>query len=390
MKATLNTADLKAYLKAAKPFVSNKVIPILETVQVLAMDGAIKLTVTDLDNYLIHVIPAADVIQGYCCIPFADLLNFVNSYQDRFITIEGMDNDMVNIGGLKMQGTGHEVNDEGEPTNLFPLCPELEKTESLTFSSLLFHEIETGIRFAGTDETRPAMSGLFIGTYDNKLTIACTDAHSLYRGEIATLKKDFGIIVNGMAARNLPKIAALIGDKGGDVDVEWNETNVVFSQGNYRLISRLIDAKYPAINAVIPKDNPIQATFNKAAMLKAIERVKIAANPAGKQVMLDIKDGDMQLTCRDLDMNKEMQTSIPCTLTGDPIEIAFNHSFLTELLKALVSPDVTLELSAGNRAGLLCEFHRTFLLMPVMIVKPEPEAEVEPEMEEEEEVEEEA
>lgn len=371
MKATVNTADLRAYLKAAKPFVSNKTIPILETVYVSAIDGAIKLTVTDLENFLIHVIPAADVIQGYCCIPFADLLSFVNSYPDRVITIESFDDYSVNAGGLKLQGQGLCIDKEGEPTNLFPLVPELEKTESLTFSSLLFHEIETGIRFAGADDLRPAMSGLFIGTYDNKLTIACTDAHSLYRGEIATLKKDFGIIVNGMAARNLPKIAALIGDKGGDVDVEWNETNVVFSQGNYRLIGRLIDARYPAINAVIPKDNPIQATFNKAAMLKAIERVKIAANPTGKQVMLDIKEGEMQLTCRDLDMNKEMQTSIPCTLTGDPIEIAFNYSFLTELLKAIVSPDVTLELSAGNRAGLLCEFHRTFLLMPVMKVKAE-------------------
>lgn len=370
MKATVNTADLKAYLKAAKPFVTNKAIPILETVQVIASDGFVKLTVTDLDNYLINTIPATDVTGGAICIPFGDFAKFVLTCQDDHVSIESYDDYVVNVNGLKLQGQGPEINEQDEPTNLFPLIPELDKPDWLTFSGLLFHEIETGIRFSGTDDLRPVMTGFFIGTYDKVLTVACTDAHSLYKGEVGQLDKDFGIIVNGTAARNLPKIAGLIGNKDGNVNVDWDEYNVVFSQDSWRLVGRLIDGKYPAINAVIPKDNPIQVTFNKAAMLKAIDKVKIAANK-GKIMNVNINDGQIELECIDLDLNKELRTSIPCHIEGDGIEIAFNYAFLSELLKAVVSPEVTLQMSAANRAGLIQEFHRTFLIMPVMRTKAE-------------------
>jgi hypothetical protein len=57
------------------------------------------------------------------------------------------------------------------------------------------------------------------------------------------------------------------------------------------------------------------------------------------------------------------------------------------MLAQQLSPEITLELSNANRAGVIKEYHRTYLLMPVMIVKPE-EAEAEAEMEEEYEEEE--
>ena len=369
MKTTLNTTELKNFLKAAKPFVSNRIIPILETVHFQSEAGKVRAKVTNLDTYLVYEFQAVNIQQeGQICIPYKELQAFIGTATDSTVTIEAGADYLVNISGMKLQGQGIELNDEGEPTNEFPAIPELESPESLNFSSLLFHELETAGRYMGSDDLRPVMSGTFIGTYDKVLTIAATDSHRLYKGEIAKLEKEFQVLVPGLAAQNLPKIAALLGDKNGNVLMAWDQFNVQFQQGNFRLISRQIDGNYPKINAVIPQDNPIRATFNKAEMLKAIDKVKIAAG-AGKQVNINFESDRAHLVCMDIDFNKEMQTSIDCNTEGEGIEIAFNYEFFSEILKGIVSPDVTLQMSADNRAGLIQEFHRTFLIMPVMKVE---------------------
>ena len=369
MKTTLNTFELRAFLKAAKPFVSNRVIPILETVQIQSEGGKVVATATNLEIYLQYEFQAANIQQpGRICIPFKEFQAFVNTTTEQTVSIEAGADYLVNISGMKIQGQGIELGENDEPTNQFPELPKLEKPEILTFSSLLFHEVETATKYVGNDDLRPVMSGVFIGTSGKVLTIAATDSHRLYKGEIARIEKEFQVLVPGFAAQNLPKIAALLGDKNGNIEMLWDTYNVEFRQGNFILISRQIDGKYPNFNAVIPKDNPIQVTFDKAAMLKAIDKVKIAAG-SGKQVTINFEGDRATLVCMDIEFNKEMQTSIPCKVNGEGIEIAFNYSFLTEVLKSTISPDVTLQMSADNRAALIQDFHRTFLLMPVMKVE---------------------
>ena len=65
---------------------------------------------------------------------------------------------------------------------------------------------------------------------------------------------------------------------------------------------------------------------------------------------------------RPLDAFKYLQISIetgeatvtfPCKYEGADLEIGFNPAFLVEALKVVDSDDISLELSAANRPGLL-------------------------------------
>jgi len=61
-----------------------------------------------------------------------------------------------------------------------------------------------------------------------------------------------------------------------------------------------------------------------------------------------------------------METEIHAR-SNDAINIGFNWKFLTDVIKATISPEVSLLLTNANKAMLIEEFHRTFLLMPVML-----------------------
>ena len=371
MKATIKTTELKGYLKVEKPFVANKSIPVLECVniKVSGTDGKTTAKVTNLEQHLEYSFDSfGESLSGEISLPFKDLQDYINTLSDDTVTIEAKFDGLADINRFKLMGL--TLDDEGN--SLLPLLPDFDKPESLLFSSLLFHELDTASKYASKDELRPQMMGVYIGTYDKVLTVACTDAHSLYKGEIATIDKEFSLLVPAKAAaQHVSKIAAQLGSASNDVLIEWNENNVVFSQDRWRLYSRLIDARFPNINAVIPTENPVKVTFNKAAMLKAIDKVKIAANKTSKVMNVNIADGQIELECIDIDENKELRTAIPCHIEGDGIEIAYNHAFLSDLLKSIISPEVTLQMSTATRAAVIQEFHRTYLIMPVMRTKAE-------------------
>ena len=60
-----------------------------------------------------------------------------------------------------------------------------------------------------------------------------------------------------------------------DLQIEYNETNAMFSFDSTTVICRLIDGKYPNYEAVIPKENPNKLTISTSDLLNSIKRVSI-------------------------------------------------------------------------------------------------------------------
>ena len=428
MKATLNTKQLLKALKAAKTILSrNAYLPILEYVKIDVKGQIATLTVSDLENTLIQTLgtcegTGTDGVQGAACIPFADLLTFIQGCKETAVTIEAwieikkekqridkvetlvdVAYYKVNVGGLKL--AGHDSED-------FPETPQLGIgtgtgrgepiiTRELNFSPILFHEFKTAAAFLGKDELRPVMSGVNIIAESGRLKTCATDAHRLYKGELGAYNgEDFSLIVAGKAVRQLGNIF----EQSEDIAMTWDGVNVRFEQGgqagSVRLISRLVDGRFPNFEAVIPKyevnaaegSGSRDATFvtvDKATLIQAINRVKIAARRSTNQVILNVSGGvsgnagNLNLACYDTDFDREMNVDVPVLAQfSDGVEqvceIALNISFTLEVLNSMLGSEITFQIGSPNHAVVLQEFHRTFLLMPVMINKPTQEEEPEP------------
>jgi DNA polymerase-3 subunit beta len=115
-------------------------------------------------------------------------------------------------------------------------------------------------------------------------------------------------------------------------------------------------------------------TINRMSFLQAIRRVAIFANKTTHQVRLRIAGSELTVNAEDLDFANEATERLTCSYQGKDIEIGFNSRFLADMLNNLGSPEVTLELSAPNRAGIIRPSEPEeegedvlMLVMPVML-----------------------
>src|SRR5258708_923098 len=157
------------------------------------------------------------------------------------------------------------------------------------------------------------------------------------------------------------------------VKIDYNENKAFFTAGNVSLICRLIDGRYPNYEAVIPTENPNKLTIDRQAFLNSVRRVSIFSNKTTHQVRLKITGSEMQVNAEDLDFSNEANERLTCQYTGEDMEIGFNARFLVEMLSNLEGDEITLEMSAPNRAGIITPSEKQkeedilMLVMPVML-----------------------
>ena len=103
----------------------------------------------------------------------------------------------------------------------------------------LLNAINKTLFACGNDELRPVMSGMFCELSTEKISFVATDAHKL----VKHIRNDFNSESN--ASFILPKkpLSLLKNTITEDVDlqIEYNETNAMFSFNSTKVICRLID-----------------------------------------------------------------------------------------------------------------------------------------------------
>ena len=224
----------------------------------------------------------------------------------------------------------------------------------------------------GNDDLRPAMTGVNFELTPEGITFVSTDAHKLVR------YKRFDTRSNAAASFIVPRKALQLinGSLPGEdtqVKISYNNSNAFFSFGNVNLICRLIDARFPDYNAVIPTDNPNKLIISSNEIINSLRRLIIFSNKTTHQVTFELKGSELTITARDLDFSNEATEKLTCNYNGEDIEISFNGRFLSEILNAQSTEEVQFEFSTPTRASLISptssdENETTLMLvMPIMV-----------------------
>ena len=217
------------------------------------------------------------------------------------------------------------------------------------------------------------MSGVFCQLSKENITFVATDAHKLvrYRRSDSKSKSEGAFIV---PKKPLNLLKNIISDAEEKIKISYTDSNAFFEFGNYSLICRLIDGRYPNYEAVIPVDNPNKLTISRQALLNSVRRVSIFSNKTTHQVRLKINGSELHISAEDLDFANEANERLSCQYAGEDMEIGFNARFLSDMLSNLECDEVTVEMSAPNRAGILVPANPEnkdedilMLVMPVML-----------------------
>jgi DNA polymerase-3 subunit beta len=83
-----------------------------------------------------------------------------------------------------------------------------------------------------------------------------------------------------------------------------------------------------------------------------VRRAALLTTEESKGVRLAFGKNGLKLTSCSPESG-EAEVNFPCKFEGSDIEIGFNPQFLTEALRVVSTDEITLELTAANRPGLL-------------------------------------
>lgn len=373
MKFILSSLKLLKAIQALSGVInSSNTLPILDDFLFNINDDELKITASDLETTMtVSIKPDMVEGKGQVTIPARLLIDVMKNFPDIPVSFN-IDEATLAIEITTGEGRYKMV---GHKSDEFPQVPVI--TEPSTWdipADVLACGFEKTIFATGSDEIRPIMTGVFMAMSDTCLTFVATDAHKLVRYRRMDVKSDAAasFIVPKKPINQLKNILAGRADE--PVHIEFNNTNASFTFGEYKLICRLIEGRYPNYEAVIPTTNPNKLVVDRQLLNAAIKRVAIFSSKATHQIRFKISGQELVLTAEDLDYSNEAKERLTCNYSGEDMEIGFSSKFFQEMLANLSQTEIQLEMSAPNRAGIITPVDNQnadedilMLLMPVML-----------------------
>ncbi len=372
MKFIVSSTTLMKHLQQISGVLnSSNPLPILNNFLFMVEKGTLTVSASDLESTMTTSIQLTEGKQGgKIAVPAKILLDTLKTFPEQPLTFLVDEKTL----GIEIVSDFGKYKLTGFDAEEFPRVPVMEGSKTLKLSaSILLNAINKTLFATGNDELRPVMSGVFFQLSKDNITFVATDAHKLvrYRRTDAKASGEGALIV---PKKPLNLLKNIVGDSDEIVNINYNENNILFQFANHSLICRLIEGRYPNYEAVIPVDNPNKLTISRSALLSSVRRVSIFSNKTTHQVRLKVAGSELHISAEDLDFANEANERLTCQYEGEDMEIGFNARFLSDMLSNLEFENVTIEMSAPNRAGILVPANSEnadedilMLVMPVML-----------------------
>lgn len=371
MKFIASTSTLLKQLQIINGVISSKVvIPILEYFLFEVENGKLRIVGTDLEVSIQGTIAVESEENGKIAVPAKIILDILKSLPDQPITFTI--NDKSHSIELTTDTGKYKIS--GEVAEDFPKFPTLSDASSFALPMDVFYQAISKTLFAvGSDELKPALTGLFVDLTEKDVKFVSTDGNKLVKYQ----RNDFHIatptsFILPKKALNVLK-SSLVSEDTSLVNIMFNKVNAMFAFNDITIICRLIDERFPDYNSAIPIELPSKLMINRYELIDSLKRIQIFANKTTYQVKFTISGNELQLTSQDLDYANEGFERLNCEFEGEDMEIGFSAKFLIEMLSTLTSEEAILSLSAHNRPGTLIPANAQeneeiiMLLMPIVI-----------------------
>jgi DNA polymerase-3 subunit beta len=368
MELVVRKSDLLKELTLLQGIVERKnTIPILANVLLNADRNQLSLLATDLDVGLRSRCEASVVKPGTLTLPAKKLFEIVSALPETEIRIE------EDKGGksVTIAADRFESRMQTLPASEFPTPPD---DAGLSFVSLPGAELKrmiTHTRFAITSEdTRYFLNGAQLVLQSDSMSMVATDGHRLAFVRVpasigAPAKTDVLL-----PRKTLNEVARLIED-GDAIDFAQGENHLFFRAGDRLLISRKIDANFPAYERVIPKANDKRIDFDRTRLASAVRRVRLLSNERSKAVKFVMGADQVEITSSSPEIG-EAHEVLPVDYNAGPMQICFNADYVDNFLGVVETDQVQLEFKDEMSQAVMKPvgaegYEYTYVIMPMRL-----------------------
>ena len=351
MKVIVSKDEILAKLSNIQNIVEKRnTMPVLSHFLLDARTDGSFITATDLDTALKEPLRLQVEKDGVICIPARKMFEIVREVEGD-LTCESIDDQW-----LKVKAGASSFRLACLSAKEFPAWPGMEDMEEVELDSKVLAEvIEKTVYAAGESDTRYTLNGLLFHLSPGAgMTVVGTDGHRLAivsRGTEGGVKEEKKLIVPRKAAVELKK---LIDKAEGKVKAVLCKNHVLFSVGDMQFLTRLIEGTYPNYEQVIPSNNEKIVTVEREALAKTARRVSIMSRERSNAVKVDLDEGRITISSSNPDIG-EATDEIGADYKGEALSLGFNARYLIDILDAMVSDKVVMELQAPLSPVLIRE-----------------------------------
>ena len=382
MELNIRQTELLKELQLLQGIVERKnTIPILANVLIEAEDGAseVRLAATDLEVGLRSRCAATVVKGGSVTLPARKLYEIVRALPDAEIRISEPTTGTVNVTAERFNSRIQTL-----PREDFPSMPDAGGATTAHLASAPLAEMIAKTQFAITGEdTRFFLNGALFLLSSSSMSLVATDGHRLALASAASQRAENGAEGGAggdeeeqsrviLPRKTLSELARLLGEDSADeVAYEQGENHLFFDLGTRQLISRTIDAQFPAHERVLPKGNDKRVEFDRDRLVGTLKRVALLSNERSRAVKFQIDAGGVEISSSSPDVGEASEV-LAVDYEGPQTEICFNAQYVLDFLGVVDSDSVVIDFKNEVSQAVLspmstegCEY--TYVIMPMRV-----------------------
>ena len=345
-------------------------LPILSNVLLQLKNKKLSIVATDLDIIFYDEISEVKIIsEGSTTTSAAilyDILRKISSNSD-------LNFDLKSENKLSLKSDNVDFNLLCLPTDNFPTFTDEFEGNEISLSNNRFLKLLNKTRISiSNDDTRHYLNGIFLHLTEannrNFLTGVATDSHRLSSSslEIENIK-DFNSLI--LPKKTVFQLCTLLTENSEQLMMQTSDNKIKFTLGNMKLISKVIDGKFPDYKKVVPTTNDKILVVSSKDFINSIERVTSVSLDRKEGVKLVISKDNVQLSVNSANSG-EGNEKINAEFNSGNLNISFNSKYLLDIASAIENKNLKINLKDSVSPILIedvSDKNSFYVIMPMKI-----------------------
>jgi DNA polymerase-3 subunit beta len=256
------------------------------------------------------------------------------------------------------------------PANDFPLMGEDADSKLFTMTQQALRGLLQRTHFAmGQQDVRYYLNGMLLEVNEGVLRTVATDGHRLALNTLAAPVIDNTMIQVILPRKGVLELMRLLGNDESEITIGISSHHVRINASNFTFTSKLIDARYPDYEKVLPKGGDKTILVAAETLKQALQRAAILSNEKFRGVRLQLRNGVMKLFASNAEY-EEAEEEIHLDYQGQDLDIGLNIGYLQDVLNT-VSDEIKLIFSGPDNSILVQEnkpeVGSWFVVMPMRL-----------------------
>ena len=345
-------------------------LPILSNVLLQLKDNKLSIVATDLDIVFYNEISDVKIInEGSTTTSAAilyDILRKISSNSE-------LNFDLKSENKLSLKSDSADFNLLCLPTDNFPSFADEFEGQEIALDKNRFLKLLNKTRISiSNDDTRHYLNGVFLHLTEahgrNFLTGVATDSHRLSSSSLEIENSnDFSSLI--LPRKTVFQLCSLLSETSDSLTMQSSENKIKFTLGKIRLISKVIDGKFPDYKQVVPTNNDKVLNVPSKEFINSIERVASVSLDRKEGVKLMIDKDNIQLSVNSANSG-EGNEKIKADYNSEGLNISFNSKYLIDIASEIENKNLKMNLKDSTSPVLIedaSDKNSYYVIMPMKI-----------------------